>query len=217
APIDPITLTGNMVEFPEAVAGNPTAITMTMGNMYQGTANTGNMLGNPNFATDGAKGFVGNWGSGNWKETKFTAPSPGSNPPAPKCLYLPQSDGVKDVMQRVPVEPGSWYYVSVWCYSEIKGPGTMITLALYGNPGDGYGPNALARMNVNARLFLNANKWSQAAFIVQIPAVDSIDTANNPCLDIRFRQAPDADTPATYFTKAEIYKLLPETVAPVSE
>jgi len=214
----PADVTGTYVEIPELVDSNPQGVNMTNADIkvkYQGTANPPNLLSNPNFTSNGKSGgFTGNWAGGNWKETKFTADSPGDNPPAPKCLYLPQSDGVKDVMQRVPVDPGKWYYVSVWVYGEEAGAGTMITFAIYGNPGDGYGNNALARVNANTRFFITPGKWSQMSFIMQIPSVDDISSAKDPHLDIRFRQAPDTDSPARWFTKAEIYELDSNSVKP---
>ena len=220
--IEPIELEGSYFEFPEPVDDNPQAMSLNreaLQEKYKGISNTANMVANPDFEIEGkVGGFVGNWGSGNWKEPRYTAKSPGTNPPALRCCYLPRSDGVKDVMQRVPVEPGAWYYISFWTYWEENGTGNMTSFAIYGNPNDGYGPKANARVNINARNYMgrNVNVWTKSSFIVQIPEeMKEIPGAKNPHLDIRFRQAPDADTPPLWFTKVEIHKLLPESVEPM--
>ena len=217
----PFEVKGNFIFFPEPVEGSATATpTRTPAEQYQGTAITANMLSNASFAVNGKSGVpVGNWNSSNWDgKTNFIAASPGENPPAPKSLYLPPgAEKVNyDVMQRVPVEIGEWYYLSIWYYAKGgKGNGCLVYIDLLGKDSAGFG-------TAHSRIFFNSSgqggsgfikqqdEWMQLSTIVQIPTEISGFT-DTPYMNLRFRQN-HANAPAMYFTKAQIHKLSADSV-----
>jgi len=218
----PVTVTGKYLEFFELVESDPQAFQLQKDHLQdirQATANPPNLLGNPNFSSNGKGGtYTGNWGSGGWDgKANFTAASPGENPPAPKSLLLPKWSAAItapfEVMQRVPVEPGAYYYVSTWYYAMSKSMGTLVWMDL-NSAGDTY--NALGRIFVNSVIYVEAAEtWKQLAFIVQIPP-EAAKFTDSPHLGFRFRQNRNDITDA-YFTKTEIYKLDPDSIKPLGE
>ena len=182
-------LSGNLFTFPDLVpivgSGVGADTSQNTGKVRLVQAISKNMLYNATFKDKGQTGsYIGNWASNNWDDkidfnvnspeaVNGTSPSGYDNPPAPHCCSLPVwEDGrtnAIEVAQYVPVEPGAWYYVSLWTYSTSGVNGTIVYLDLLG---DWTGGTCHSRLGINSGNFMkagNKNKWLELPMVIQIP------------------------------------------------
>jgi len=198
------------------------------GKQRQGQAITQNYFFNYKFEEDGTAGNpVGNWGTTGWSgKTDFTADSPGGTAaPAPKSAFLPKPTvGNIELIQRVPVEFGQWYYLSVWWYSPSGAPATLLYMDLVpAATGGGTAYTRFINSGMGGSNIIPAGTWKQIKIIFEVPRSYSLDpdkptpaiwgAAVDPHLTLRMQQYySNASVNSAYFTKVELFKLIPSSV-----